>query len=71
MNNAIKYSAADNTENGRKITVSCYLRGMDAVIEVKDRGIGIQASDLKGYLTLSSPVTTGADYGSLQEWGCI
>ncbi|MEK5030545.1 sensor histidine kinase [Paenibacillus sp. FSL R7-0302] len=64
MNNAIKYSAADNTENGRKITVSCYLRGMDAVIEVKDRGIGIQASDLK---RVFDPFFTGDNGRGLRE----
>ncbi|MEK3837666.1 sensor histidine kinase [Paenibacillus sp. FSL R7-0128] len=64
MNNAIKYSAAANTENGRKITVDCYLRGTDAVIEVKDRGIGIQASDLK---RVFDPFFTGDNGRGLRE----
>lgn len=64
MNNAIKYSAAANTENGRKITVACYLRGTDAVIEVKDRGIGIQASDLK---RVFDPFFTGSNGRGLRE----
>ncbi|ETT56376.1 MULTISPECIES: sensor histidine kinase [unclassified Paenibacillus] len=64
MNNAIKYSAAANTETGRKITISCYIRGPEAVIEVKDRGIGIEASDLK---RVFDPFFTGSNGRGLRE----
>lgn len=64
MNNAIKYSAVKNTADVQKITVSCYNRGLDAVIEVKDQGIGIQASDLK---RVFDPFFTGDNGRGLRE----
>ncbi|MEC0166766.1 sensor histidine kinase [Paenibacillus graminis] len=64
MNNAIKYSAAKKTGDGQKITVSCYIRGVDAVIEVKDQGIGIQKSDLK---RVFDPFFTGDNGRGLRE----
>ncbi|WP_019910241.1 sensor histidine kinase [Paenibacillus sp. HW567] len=63
INNAIKYSAAKPSEE-KKITVSCYVRGREAVIEVEDQGIGIQASDLK---RVFDPFFTGANGRGLRE----
>jgi OmpR family two-component system sensor histidine kinase YxdK len=43
LTNAIKYSAGSHD----KITISAWIRGQEAVLEVRDRGIGIPKSDLK------------------------
>lgn len=65
ISNAIKYSAAaDKTGSGQKVTVSCYIRGKDAVIEVKDQGIGIPKSDHKRVFT---PFFTGDNGRGLRE----
>ncbi|PFA86232.1 sensor histidine kinase [Bacillus cereus] len=42
LSNAIKYSAGSK----EKITISAYINGRAVILEVKDRGVGIIASDL-------------------------
>ncbi|NQX44715.1 sensor histidine kinase [Paenibacillus tritici] len=64
LGNAIKYSAAASKGGGLKIAISCYMRGADAVIEVKDQGIGIQASDLS---RVFAPFFTGDNGRGLRE----
>lgn len=63
INNAIKYSAAKDTED-KRIVVSCYLRNAEPIIEVRDQGIGIQASDLK---RVFDPFFTGDNGRGLRE----
>ncbi|AIQ48908.1 membrane protein [Paenibacillus sp. FSL R7-0273] len=63
INNAIKYTAA-KASGDKKIKVSCYMRNNEAVIEVRDEGIGIQASDLK---RVFDPFFTGENGRGLRE----
>jgi OmpR family two-component system sensor histidine kinase YxdK len=63
LNNAIKYSAAKEAED-QKIVISCYIKELEAVIEVKDQGIGIQLSDLK---RVFQPFFTGDNGRGLRE----
>ncbi|MFB5760121.1 sensor histidine kinase [Paenibacillus medicaginis] len=41
--NAVKYSAG----SGEKVTISSYTSRSEAIIEIRDRGVGIPASDIK------------------------
>lgn len=61
--NAIKYSASKETE-GKKVVISCYLRGSEAIIEVIDRGVGIPAADMK---RVFDPFFTGENGRGMRE----
>lgn len=70
INNAIKYSAAKDTED-KRVVVSCYLRNAEPIIEVRDQGIGIQAFDLKRVFDPFLLATTGGGCVNLRVWDCI
>ncbi|UQZ33044.1 sensor histidine kinase [Paenibacillus sp. PK3_47] len=63
MNNAVKYSAG-KASGDKKIWIACYLHDNTAVVEVRDQGIGIQASDLK---RVFDPFFTGENGRGLRE----
>ncbi|WNS41180.1 sensor histidine kinase [Paenibacillus sp. MMS20-IR301] len=63
INNGIKYSAVKGKTN-EKLIISSYLREQQAVLEVRDNGIGIPVTDIK---RVFDPFFTGDNGRKLRE----